>query len=182
MEGLLSKEINIESQYPGSSYLFRCLLSPSGDPIAGLVHTITLINSSSKLEDISRLFQDISNSLKDVNASKAAHLLRPLRSRSIFPVSTTAEGREYNSLLDLHNADWFIADQPLIRTSFHGKLPLLALPVADLAAMENLFRILRLEGRKLSKIVTSQTVAKGQIKAHWAYTKALRSKTLFIEA
>lgn len=182
MKECISRAITIESEYPSSSYLFRCLRSPSGDPIAPIVATATLITSSSKLEDISRLLHNISTALKDVNTSKAAQLLSPLQNKSVFPITHDLGKSRYDKLLDMHDMSWFIADRPLIRESFHGKLPLLALPIEDLPALEDLFRVLRLDGRMLSKLATSQTDAKGRFATHLAYTASLRAKSPFIKA
>lgn len=178
----ISRNITIESEYPSSSYLFRCLISPSGDPIALIVATATLITSSTKLEDISRLFRDVSAALKDVNISKAAQLLRPLQDKSIFPITNGLAKRGYDKLLDVHNTSWYIADRPLIRESFLGKLPLLAVPIEDLSALEDLFRVLRLDGRLLSKLATSRTQERGRTTTHWNYTISLRKKSPFIKA
>ncbi|KAF2812279.1 uncharacterized protein BDZ99DRAFT_518138 [Mytilinidion resinicola] len=182
MKECISRDITIESKYPTSSYLFRCLISPGGDPIAPIVATATLITSSTKLDDISRLFRDISTALKDVNTSKAAQLLRPLQSKQIFPITNGPGKSKYDNLLDLYNTSWFIADKPLIRESFHGKIPLLALPIEDLPALQDLFRVLRLDGRMLSKLATNRTQAKGRHSTHWAYTASLREKAPFIKA
>ena len=182
MRECLSRDITIESEYPNSSYLFRSLRSPSGDPIAPIIATATLITSSSKLEDISRLFRAISTALSDVNTNKAAQLLRPLQSKSVFPVRNGLGKREYNNLVDLHDTSWFIADRPLLQESFHGKVPLLAVPIEDLHALKDLFRVLRLDGRMLSKLATSQTHPQGLVTTHWAYTASLRAKSPFIKA
>jgi hypothetical protein len=182
MKECISGDITIDSEYPSTSYLFRCLISPGGDPIAPVVATATLITSSTKLEDISRFFRDVSIALKDVNASNAAQLLRPFQHKSIFPITNGLEKRKYDKLLDVHNTSWFIADRPLIRESFHSKLPLLALPIEDLSALEDLFRVLRLNGRMLSKLTTSRTHPKGRVTTNWAYTASLRAKSPFIKA
>ena len=182
MRECLSRDIAIESEYPSSSYLFRSLRSPSGDPIAPIIATATLITSSSKLEDISRLFRAISTALKDVNTNKAAQLLRPLQKKSVFPVSNGPGKRGYDNLVDLHDISWFIADRPLLRESFHGKVPLLAVPIEDLLPLKDLFRVLRLDGRMLSKLATSQTHPQGLVTTHWAYTASLRAKSPFIKA
>jgi hypothetical protein len=182
MEECLSNGIDVESKYPSCSYLFRCLVSPSGDPIGGLVHTMTLINASSKLDDISRHFREVSKSLKDISISKAAFLLKPLQNKAIFPIIDDSGKPGYDTLLDVHDKSWFIADQPCFIGSFSGVIPILALPLQDLPALEDLFRVLRLENRKMSKLVTSQTFATGQIRKHLPYTNSLRSKSPFIEA
>ncbi|PQE10655.1 heterokaryon incompatibility protein [Rutstroemia sp. NJR-2017a BBW] len=182
MEECISRNITIESEYRSCSYLFRCLISPRGDPIALIVATATLITSSTKLEDVSSFFRNVSTALKDVNTSNAAQLLRPLQYKSIFPITNGLAKRGYDKLLDLHNTSWYIADRPLIRESFLGRLPLLALPIEDLSALEDLFRVLRLDGRILSKLTTSRTQKWGRTTTHWAYTSSLRKKSPFIKA
>ena len=161
MKECISRDIVIESNYPNSSYLFQCLLSPGGNPIVPIVAAATLTTSSSKLEDISRLFRDVSKALKNVNTSKAAQLLQPLQNGSIFPI-TNGDGKySYDDLLGVHNTSWFIANRPLIRESFYSKMPLLALPIEDLPILEDLFRVLRLNSCILSKLTTSRTHPKG---------------------
>jgi hypothetical protein len=182
MKDCLSRNIAIESEYPSSSYLFRCLMSPKGDPIASLVATSTFITSSTKLEDISRFFRDVSAALKDVNTSKAAQLLKPLQSQSVFPITNGPDKLKFDDLQEARNTNWFIADRPVLRESFHGKLPLLALPIEDLLALGDLFRVLRLDSRMLSKVATCQTHPKGQVTMHWNYTASLRAKAPFIKA
>ncbi|KAF1996938.1 hypothetical protein P154DRAFT_607356 [Amniculicola lignicola CBS 123094] len=182
MKECISRDIAIGSEYPTSSYLFRCLISPAGDPIAPIVATASLITHSTKLDDISRFFRDISTALRDVNTSRAAQLLRPLQSKHIFPVTNGPGKSTHDNLLELHNTSWFIADKPLIRESFHGKVPLLALPIEDLPALQDLFRVLRLDRRMLSKLATNRTQAKGRHSTHWAYTASLRAKAPFIKA
>ena len=158
------------------------MISPRGDTIAPIVATATLITSSTKLEDISRLFRDISIALKDVNTSTAAQLLRPLQEKSIFPITNGLAKRGYDKLVDVHNTSWYIADRPLIRENFLGRLPLLALPIEDLSALEDLFRVLRLEDRILSKLATSRTQKRRRSATHWAYTSSLHKKSPFIKA
>ena len=182
MEECLSKETDVESKYPSCSYLFRCLVSPSGDPIGGLVHTMTLIDTSSKLDDISRHFREVSKSLKDISTSKAALLLKPLQNKAIFPIINGSGKPGYDTLLDMHDKSWLIADQAPFIESFSGVVPFLAFSIQDLPALEDLFRVLRLEDRKMSKLVTSQTRARGLIRKSLPCTNSLRSKGPFIKA
>ncbi|KAJ4290882.1 hypothetical protein N0V90_010078 [Kalmusia sp. IMI 367209] len=182
MEDCISKEIDIGSKYLSCAYLFQCLVSPTGDPIGGLVHTMTLINSSSKLDDIARLFREVSKLLKDVSTSKAALLLKPLQSKTIFPVVRSSQSPEYDTLLGMHDKSWFVADQVNLLESFTGVVPLLAFSIQDLPAVEDLFRVLRVEGRKMSKMVTSQTLAQGQTRSDFRHSDTFRSKSPFIKA
>jgi hypothetical protein len=157
-------------------------MSPSGDPIGGLVHAITLINSSSKLDDISRLFREVSKSLKDVSTSKASLLLKPLQNKAIFPIIDGSGKPGFDTLLDMHDKSWFIADEPTFTQSFVGIVPFLALSIQDLPALDDLFRVLRVQGRKMSKLVTRERLAKGEIRTSVPYTNSLRSKSPFIKA
>jgi hypothetical protein len=182
MKDCLTQNIAIEDEYPSSSYLFRCLRSPSGDPIASLVARAALISSSSKLEDMSCLFGNISKALKNVTSSQAAQLLRPLHRATVFPVVNNPGDHIYDRLSGMWDPSWFIADRPLIRKSFYGKLPLLALSTRDIAASEDLFRVLRLDNRLLSKLVTDRTRPVGRVKTHWALTSSLRAKRPFLRA
>jgi hypothetical protein len=88
----------------------------------------------------------------------------------------------YDRLSSMDDASWFIADRPQIRKSFHGKLPLLALSIKDIAASEALFCVLRLDNRLLSKLVTDRTRPVGRVKTHWAWTSSLRAKRPFLRA
>ena len=182
MKECVSRDINVESEYPSVTYLFRCLGSPLGDPIARIVATANFIVSSSKLEDICRFFLNMSAALQNVNASNVAQLLKPLQSRSIFPITNDRRKGNFDNLTDVHSTSWFIADLPQIQQSFYGKIPLLALPIEDLSAMKDLIRALRLDGRMLSKRATSRTYSKGQITTHYDYTDSLRTKSPFIKA
>ena len=178
----MAKGIDLESKYSSCAYLFRCLMSPSGDPIGGLIHTMTLIDSSSKLEDIARLFREVSKLLKDISTSKAALLLKPLQSKAIFPVITESKPAEFHALMSVQDNEWYITDQANLIESFTGVVPLLAFSIQDLPAVEDLFRVLKLEGRKMSKMVSSQTLALGQTKSDFRYSDTFRSKSPFIKA
>lgn len=182
MEDCLAQNISIEHEYPSSSYLFRCLISPSGDPIAALIATISSVSSSTRLEDISRLFRNISKALKDVGSSQAAQLLRPLQKLAVFPIVSGSGSRAYDKLWSMEDPSWFIADRPQLRESFRTKLPLLAFSVGDIAASKTLLSMLRLDKRLLSKQATSWTRPIGRLKTHWAWTSSLRAKAPFLKA
>jgi hypothetical protein len=87
-----------------------------GDKIAPLV--ATLISTSSKLQDIPRLFRDISKALQGISSSKATQLLKPFQSKPIFPVTSSKGKGIYDALQALHNASWFIADRATYRKAF----------------------------------------------------------------
>jgi hypothetical protein len=182
MENCISRGIDLTSIYANCSYLFRCLLSPSGDPIGGLVHTMTMISSSSELEDIARIFREVSKLLKNVSSSKISLLLKPLQSKAIFPVVHGSGNPGYDTLLSMHDKTWFIADHANLIASFTGVIPLLAFSIQDLLAIEDLLGALRMEGRKISKKVTGQTRVVGRTKSDFRYTDKFQLKSPFIKA
>ncbi|KAF2129618.1 hypothetical protein P153DRAFT_431538 [Dothidotthia symphoricarpi CBS 119687] len=182
MKDCLEKNIIVEGDYPSCSLLFRCLRSPSGDPIASIVATATLIDHSSRLEDISRLFRDISKALQAVNTTQAAQLVQPLQNLSIFPITNGPGERTYDMLVSMHDTSWFIADRPILWKSFHGKIPLVALPTEDIHALEDLLRVLRLDSRLLSKLTTNRTRPVGKATTHCAWSRSLQAKSSFIKA
>jgi hypothetical protein len=97
------------------------------NPVLQYVNSTTWISSSSKLVDISLLFRRVSKTLKDVSTSKAGLLLKPLQNKAIFPVIDGSGKSGYDTLMDTSNISWSTVDQPTMRESFQGKIPLLAL-------------------------------------------------------
>jgi hypothetical protein len=182
MESCMSRGIDLTSIYANCSYLFRCLYSPSGDPIGGLVHAMTMISSSSKLEDITRLFGEVSKMLKDVNSSKVALLLKPLQGKAIFPVVVKSRHPGFDTLLSAQDKTWLIADSVNYIASFTGKVPLLGFPMQDLLATEDLLRALKVDGKKISGKVTDHTRVVGRTRSDSRYTEELRLKSPFIKA
>ncbi|KAG9198551.1 hypothetical protein G6514_009853 [Epicoccum nigrum] len=182
MANCTSQGIDLTSIYVGCSFLFRCLYTPSGDPIGGLVHAITMITSSSKLENITRLFRELNKSLQDINSSKIALLLKPLHDKPIFPVVDEAKDAGYDRLLSLHNKSWFIADSADLMESFTGIVPLLAFPAQDLPMVENVLQALRVDGRVISKRSTNHTRVIGQTKSGFHLANSFSRKIPFLKA
>lgn len=179
--------INLKPEYPGSSYLFRCLASPGGDPVAAKVAAAARITSSNKLEDISRCLRDLSTALKEVSATKGAQLLRPLRDKQkkIFPIIHGPGSRKcgkFDELMGLETANWYVADMPNLRDSFVGILPLLALSVEDVVSIRGLLTVLRLDDRILSKLAVKNTQPRGRVTTHRSYMAWLRGRAPFIKA
>jgi hypothetical protein len=177
----MARGLDLTSTYASCSYLFRCLYSPSGDPIGGLVHAMTMISSSSKLHDITRLFRELNKLLKDVNSTKVALLLKPLQGKAIFPIVVESKHPGFDTLLSAHDKTWLIADSVTHLSSFTGKVPLLGFPIQDLLATEHLLQALRVDGRKISDKVTDHIRIVGRTRLDSRYTKELRSKSPFIK-
>jgi hypothetical protein len=82
----------------------------------------------------------------------------------------------------MDDTTWYIADRPLIRESFIGRVPLLAFSIEEFSQLNDLFRLLRLDNRILSTQVKSAMQIGGRVSTHLAYTASLRSKVPFIKA
>lgn len=182
MRDCLKRNFAVESAYPSCSYLFRCLQSPSNDPIATLVATAELISTSSTLSDIIGVFAGISNALEGVSSSQAAGLLKPLRDLPIVPITDGPGRRSFDRLVRLKDTGWFIADLSDLWKSFHGKVPLLAFSIDDLPAPEAMQKALRLGTRLISKSVTRTTTPAGSSTIHRALTESFRAKGAFMKA
>jgi|SRR5690242_18544321 len=182
MESCISQGIDLTRIYASCSYLFRCLYSPSGDPIGGLVHAMTMISSFSQLEDIAHLFREVSKLLKDVNSNKVLLLLKPVQDRAIIPVLDGSKKTGYDRLLSVQDNTWFIADNANLLASFTGVVPLLAFPIQDLPAIEDFLRALRVDGRKISLKSTSQTRVVGQARSDYQHADDFRRKVPFLKA
>jgi hypothetical protein len=186
MSECIVERINIRSQYPASAYLFSCLASPGGDPVAAKVAAASSIKCSTKLQAISRLLRDLSAALKDVSAIKAAQLLRPIHDKQVFPIKlrrvgeTTFDG--FDQLSKPSDTNWYIADQSDVRDSILGTVPLLALPVEDVIAIRDLITILRLEDRLLSKYARSQSQLVGRVALYRPLTALIHERAPFIKA
>jgi hypothetical protein len=135
-----------------------------------------------KLNTILQILRTTNAALKDININNAVKLSLPLRRAAIFPIKARIGFAEYEKLVSADDTSWFIADHPLMRHSFLDKLPLLALPVQDVLALDHLFSLLRFSDRKLSKLVNSHSNAKGQTKLHESWTISLRAKAPFLKA
>jgi hypothetical protein len=182
MRDCLRRKLAVESDFPSCSYLFRCLKSPSNDPIATIIATAELISPSSALSDITGVFGGISKSLKGVSRSQVAGLIGSLRDRPIVPITDGPSGRSYDRLLRLDDSGWFIANQSDLRESFHGRVPLLAFSIDDLPSSEAMKQVLRLGSRLISESVTKTASLAGSLVTHRALTDSFRAKGPFIKA
>lgn len=177
------KKIDIEPEFPGCEYLFRCLLMTGDEEIRSLVFTAKQINRYTSLLEIARLFRNLNTALKRSNPKKAERVLEPLANMSIFPIVNTGGDLPFDQLAPVgDHTSWFIADREHLRRSFVGRAPLLAFSMEELGAMDDLFEILRIDSRKLSKLVKSETIHQGMTSLNRPYTKFLRDRVGFMKA
>ncbi|KAK4123607.1 hypothetical protein N657DRAFT_633853 [Parathielavia appendiculata] len=140
---------------PDIHYYLRCLFAiseaadPNVDDVAYVYKQIeNRYNGNEGLISVAFWERDIvlipRHSRSRVPATSVAWTnMRNCVSRNInvdteYPITYGAGQREYDALLSLRDNSWFITDRPLIHESMHSKLPLLALPVEDLPALEDL--------------------------------------------
>ncbi|KAI3316471.1 hypothetical protein HD806DRAFT_517477 [Xylariaceae sp. AK1471] len=177
----VTRMIDLEVVYPSSKRLFRCLLDIGSHDIASLVTKAAVINSSSKLQDISQLFKEINKELQAISHARVSQAIKPLQRKSIFPV-TKIKTESLNSWsLSPHDTSWFIADRSHLRESFAGKVPLLAFGVKDLDDMEDLLIALHLDSRRLSKLCERKTNPTGSIRLSVQDTWFFQTRIPFIK-
>jgi hypothetical protein len=177
----LQRKINLQAEYPQSSRLFRWVLATESLNVGSLVAKATLIDHSSKLEDIIQLFCEINKVLRVLSPRRAEHWVKVLQRRHIFPVTKKNSHLPYDDFRSPRDADWFIADRPHLRESFVGKVTLLALDVKDVDSIDDFLDILRLNSRRLSKVVQSRTEPKGKLKFCNSHTDFVRDRAEFIK-
>ena len=185
----IDKKLNLETEYPESATLFRCLLATGSGGIGALVAAATMITTSTKLSDILERFAKASRALAGVSPQDAKRAVEPLQKKVVFPIfknaTLTPGEREYDVLAILNRkagTPWFIADRHYLRESFLGHVDLLAFATEDLERIEVLTKALGLDARKLSALVRKEAAPYGDTNLHHRYTRALLTKAPFITA
>lgn len=176
---------NIGAEYGDCADLFSLLLATGRGEIGVLVQTATLLNNAHNLNQFLQHFTKISQALKGRfhSIQKASEALQPLTARALFPVVTTEKDTGFDALSNVNkDSTWFIADRYDLRKSFLGKVPMLAFAVDDIEDIRNLLKALRLDSRRLSRLVKSHSEIRGRALYHAEYTAFLRHRASFISA
>jgi hypothetical protein len=129
---------------------------------------------SSGLGYILSLFLEVEKILKDNTA-----VIMPVETRKlqIFPIRNVGSVTGYDSLFSADGAgEWFIADCSHFHRSFAGKIPLLALDVADIGRLKRLLQKAGVEKRRLSIISNGSAQINGGVSFLDVETRAFRSK------
>ncbi|KAH6672306.1 hypothetical protein B0J14DRAFT_70569 [Halenospora varia] len=171
----------LEAEYPKCKQFFRTILEDGEARIIELVEKATQIKSSDKLETITQIFTEISTALEGFSQQKAYVALKPLRNVLIFPVCKTKKQSDFSELVSVDcDLNWFIADRDYLQERFCGIVLLLAFTTTELQSMGNLLQALRLNSRRLSKLVKIKTAARGRIELHAGLTNLLRAKSRYL--
>jgi hypothetical protein len=153
------------------------------DALGGLFTRLGFIDESITLSDLSQLFRETSDAIKEKKHNDKFHLPQKLRHQPIFPISKNDRQDGFDYLANCEELSvWFIADRDHLRASFLGKTPLLAFEAEELNAMDGLLSLFGVESRKLSKLVRSNTVPYGLVSVNGPYTSFLKERVAFIQA
>ena len=129
---------------------------------------------SSGLGYILSLFLEVEKILKD---NTAVNMPVETRKLKIFPIRNVGSVSGYDSLLSADSVDeWFIADCSHFHRSFAGKIPLLALDVADIGRLKRLLQKAGVDKRRLSIISNGSAQTSGGVSFLDVETRAFRSK------
>jgi hypothetical protein len=164
----------LKDLYPQNGRLFSTILGVEDASITTLVQEARTITTFSGLDYILSLFLEFEKMLKDNPAVSMPFKTRRLE---IFPVRSVGSVAEYDSLFSADgSAEWFIADCSHFQHSFAGKIPLLAMDVADVGRFKRLLQKTGAEKRRLSIISNGSASTNGGVSFLDVETKAFRSK------
>jgi hypothetical protein len=177
----VQKKIDPLLDYPHCKQLFRTLLAPKGLQIEALVAQTAAIGLSSKRTDIAHIFGLLSEALRPMDPKKAEHAVRPLRDKAIFPLAKKQGSVKADFFSSAQDSSWLIGDRSHLRESFAGLVPLLALAVEELDKMEDVFKGLGLDSKRLSKLARKQSHPKGPLVYMAQKTQFFESRVQFIK-
>ncbi|KAM3089563.1 hypothetical protein ACMFMG_001147 [Clarireedia jacksonii] len=181
-DGCMKKKINVETEYPRSNRLFRCMLSVDGIQTDALIAKATSITSSTKLKEIFELFSEISNDLQIYSPKRASKAVKPLMNLAIFPTTSKNGGINFDRCRSIQDTAWFIPDRAHLRESFAGKVPLFSFDERAIEAMEHFLAALGLDSKCLSKAVEKIRSPQGPLVLSHSATSFLRKRATFIAA
>jgi len=124
------------------------------------------------LDYVLGLFLEIAKMLKD-NTSVAYS--DDIRQSLLFPIRKSLTGVDYYVRAD-DNEEWFIADCSHFQRSFAGKIPLLALDVADVGRLKRLLQKAGIDKKRLSIVSNGSAETYGGVEYLTDETVAFRSK------
>ncbi|KAE8378080.1 heterokaryon incompatibility protein-domain-containing protein [Aspergillus bertholletiae] len=150
-----------------------------GDNALGvLIGEAMQISSSHSLRRIICILQCIDHLLSLEDSTGGYEAVGVLRTFQIFPVQRGDDWQGVRSCEPREN--WFIADQPHLRATFHGHLNLLAFDVEVSARMSRLFRALHLEDRLLSRAASCRLRSNPAFRVRDNYRSLLLSQAEYI--
>ncbi|GAW15237.1 hypothetical protein ANO14919_046460 [Xylariales sp. No.14919] len=119
------------------------------------------IQPTDSLKYIRDVFTEMARLISTSNASELrsaqAGILK-LRKHKMFPIWTRDKvGSQFDLVEITSDLSWYIADRPYLFEGFQGRLPLLAFSPHVISELGDLLRLLRLDGRMLSKLASKES-------------------------
>lgn len=179
----MERGVDLVSDYPTCQHLFRSLCNPESLQIDALVRSVSLVRPSQTTREIIDGLKTVSKHMASMESKQAAATVKSLRLKKIFPVSDRIESvnaQKSDRLVCADDQSWFINDSCEFNNSFAGRVPLLTTTPTTVAALGNLLSALKLESRKLSKVVIQRSTPKGRQSFLAEKTAFLRSRVLFV--
>jgi len=164
----------LKDLYPQNNRLFCSILGVEDATITTLIHEAREIRKSSDLGYILDVFLEVEKMLKD---NSTADMPLGIRDVNMFPVRNAGSVTGFDRLVNANTLDdWFIADCTHFHRSFAGKIPLLALNVADVGRLKRFLQKCGVDKRKLSLVSNGSARSNGGVSYLDRETIALRSK------
>ncbi|RWA11758.1 hypothetical protein EKO27_g3340 [Xylaria grammica] len=119
------------------------------------------IQPTDSLKYIRDVFTEMARLISTSTASEfrsAQTGILKLRKHKMFPIWTRDKvGSQFDLVEITSDLGWYIADRPYLFEGFQGRLPLLAFSPHVISELGDLLRLLRLDGRMLSKLASKES-------------------------
>jgi hypothetical protein len=164
----------LKDLYPQNHRLFCTILGVEDAKLATLIEEFRWMSTSWGLDYVLSLFLEVTKMLKDNNS---VGITAEIRDNVLFPILRVGSLTGVDYYIRANDADeWFIADCTHFHRSFAGKIPLLALDVADVGRLKRLIQKAGIDQRRLSIVANGKAETYGGVEFLDAETRAFRSK------
>lgn len=181
----MERGVDLVSDYPTCAYLFRSLRDPTNLQMMELVGILTSLRPSRSIGDALGVLARLSQYLKEMEEEQATSMVKPLKSKPIFPVSMTMDtlsSGKFDRMVSANNKNWYIDDTNEFHRCFGGKIALLATSPTFLPRLASLLTALNLDSRKLSRIATRGSSPTGRQRFLAETTAFLRRRYPFLKS
>jgi hypothetical protein len=164
----------LKDLYPQNHRLFCTILGVEDAKLATLIEEFRWMSTSWGLDYVLSLFLEVTKMLKDNNA---VGVPAEIRDNVLFPIRRVGSLTGVDFYIRANDGDeWFIADCSHFHRSFAGKIPLLALDVADVGRLKRLIQKAGIDNRRLSIVANGKAETYGGVEYLDVETRAFRSK------
>lgn len=179
--GCLKRTPRIIQHYPELESFFRDSLKIPNTTLKDLVNEARRIVPSDSLEHIQQVLKATSALIqpKAWKKNRDAGVLQ-LKALNIFPAWLGESGGQLyqlrSAIPSLRGGDWYIADRPHLLASSEGRVAFLTMSLSKMRACSNLFQLLQLEDRMLSKLAVKVSHVQNDAGHSPVHTMSLRAK------